>query len=197
MLIDDLRALYPDVSPHILDSAVNIAIKNCYSLMDNSSVDEFLYTIGTYTDDELLSFRHMGIKKVRFLRKIQAEHPVSARNKMRFFQERYPKKTDREMADLCGISEVLLKMVKNGHVTHPIFAENIRKAYNLTELEAEELMPENRRPHSPKYNPNKYVIEPVDLRDIRIVKPSSKDTEYERYVHSLDLTTRMMTHGVH
>ena len=47
-------------------------------------------------------------------------------------------------------------MVEDGAVTHPKIVERIRKAYKLTELEAEELMPLHRRPNGGDYDPTRY-----------------------------------------
>ena len=56
------------------------------------------------------------------------------------------------------VSPTLIKMVENGQVTHPDIVESLRRFYKLTKLEAEELLPKNRRKHDPEYDPDKYVI---------------------------------------
>lgn len=65
--------------------------------------------------------------------------------------------TIKDAADACGISQGLMRMIEEGEVTHPIVAQRIRYLYDLTELEAEELMPECRRVHTATYEPDKYV----------------------------------------
>lgn len=56
-----------------------------------------------------------------------------------------------------GISTVLLKMIENGAVTHPEIAKKIQRVLKLTDLQTEELIPLNRRPHGGDYDPNRYV----------------------------------------
>ena len=75
--------------------------------------------------------------------------------------------TIEEMAQCCGISGALLAMIEDGDVTHPNIVHKIQKVYNLSDLEAEELLPENRRPHGGKYDPDKYVL-PIE-QDISII----------------------------
>ena len=60
-----------------------------------------------------------------------------------------------------GISEVLLKMIENGAVTHPEIAQKIQKVVGLSDLQTEELIPLHRRPHGGDYEPNRYVA-PAD-----------------------------------
>lgn len=60
-----------------------------------------------------------------------------------------------------GISEVLLKMIENGAVTHPDIARKIQKVIGLSDLQTEELIPLHRRPHGGDYDPNRYVA-PAD-----------------------------------
>lgn len=80
---------------------------------------------------------------------------MSVHEKMKKIREEKGLTRD-EMADRCGISEVLLAIVENGRVTHPNIAERIRLEYGLTELEAEELIPYNRREHGGDYDPDRY-----------------------------------------
>lgn len=65
--------------------------------------------------------------------------------------------TIKDAADACEISQGLMRMIEEGEVTHPKIAERIRRLYDLTELEAEELMPECRRVHQGTYEPDKYI----------------------------------------
>lgn len=64
----------------------------------------------------------------------------------------------RRIARRLGISVGLLDMVENGDVTHPNIALRMQKLYGLTDEETEELMPENYRKSSPKYDPDKYKL---------------------------------------
>lgn len=79
---------------------------------------------------------------------------MSTAEKMRAYREkhRYSIKT---MSMKSGCSEMLLKMVENGFVTHPKIAEQIKKAYRLNKKDILEIIPENHRP-GPNYNPDKY-----------------------------------------
>ena len=69
--------------------------------------------------------------------------------------------TIKQMHRKCGVSEHLLENIEEGYVTHPKIAEIIGKAYELTEKEIEDLVPENHRKSSDKYEPDKYVIPEV------------------------------------
>lgn len=82
----------------------------------------------------------------------------STREKMVEFREKYGLSI-RQMAEICGTSSDILGMVEKGDVTHPKIVERIRKGYKLTDLEAEELLPINRRPHGGDYDPDRYVTE--------------------------------------
>lgn len=116
---------------------------------------------------------------------------MTAREKMKQFREMF-RPSFRELSRRCGVSEVLLKMVENGEVTHPLIVSKIQKFYELTDEEAEELLPENHRPHSPKYDPDKYVA-PVDINYAKCI-PRTDEAEkfdYERkYRRELQQTKR-------
>lgn len=77
-----------------------------------------------------------------------------------FYESHYV--TQKKAAYMIGISEWLLKEVEQGGVTHPNIVKRIQKFYSLDDDQAEELLPENRRPHNPKYDPDRYV----DIRDL-------------------------------
>lgn len=62
----------------------------------------------------------------------------------------------KDMSVKSGASVMLLKMLENGHVTHPKIAEQVGKAYELTREETESLMPAIHRPNDPAYEPDKY-----------------------------------------
>lgn len=68
--------------------------------------------------------------------------------------------TQHQVAELCECSKGTIMYVEEGWTTIPAFAEELGLIFSLTELETEELMPENHRKHSPEYDPLKYVIEP-------------------------------------
>ncbi len=72
----------------------------------------------------------------------------------------------KEMAlQKYGISEVLLKMIENGAVTHPEIAKKIQNTLGLTDLQTEELLPLHRRPHGGDYDPDRYAIPPEEFLD--------------------------------
>lgn len=84
----------------------------------------------------------------------------------------------KQVSELCGVRQVLIAMVENGEVTHPIIVEKLKKLYSLTDAEAEELLPKNRRPNDPEYEPDKYVV-PVNRGSDRIMP---KQSLIERYM---------------
>ncbi len=67
------------------------------------------------------------------------------------------------MGRRIGVPPSVLAIAEGGGVTHPNFVKRIRKGYELTDEEAEILLPECRRPSSPKYDPDHYVYEPKKL----------------------------------
>ena len=64
--------------------------------------------------------------------------------------------TPKVAAKICGISEDLYKLIEGGEVTHKNIVKRIQKVFKLTDEQAEELLPENYRPSSPKYDPDRY-----------------------------------------
>lgn len=66
--------------------------------------------------------------------------------------------TFETMAKVCKVSKTLLSMIEASEdvVTHPNIARRIGEKYRLTEAQIEGMMPENYRPSSPEYDPNKY-----------------------------------------
>lgn len=64
--------------------------------------------------------------------------------------------TPKDAAKKCGISEDLYKMIEGGEVTHKNIVKRIQKVFKLSDEQAEELLPENYRPSSPKYDPDRY-----------------------------------------
>ena len=69
------------------------------------------------------------------------------------------------MAQQCHISSYLLQLLEDGAVTTPKLVPQIASAYGLSELEAEDLMPEHMRPHGNDYEPDRFVNDhPVSCR---------------------------------
>lgn len=64
--------------------------------------------------------------------------------------------TPKDAAKKCCISEGLYNRIEDGDVTHPKIVKCIQKVFKLTDEQAEELLPENHRPSSPKYDPDRY-----------------------------------------
>ena len=89
---------------------------------------------------------------------------MDVRQKMRNFREEHSL-TQAQMAKQCKISEALLYMIENADVTHPNIVKRIQKQYQLTDLEAEQLLPKNRRKHGGHYDPDQY--KPIDFEYLR------------------------------
>lgn len=81
---------------------------------------------------------------------------MTVREKMVYIRERRGL-SKKQMAGYCGVSETLLGMVEGWAVTHPNAVRRIQVAYGLNNLEAEELLPMNRRPHGGDYDPDRFV----------------------------------------
>lgn len=96
--------------------------------------------------------------------------------------------TQEQMAWKANVPFKIIEILESGGVTHPNIVKRIAKAYELTEDEAEELLPENRRPHHPDYDPNKYVM-PIDPNMVSVMP---KQDVIERYVteHNQDINKR-------
>ena len=93
---------------------------------------------------------------------------------VQFREER--KVTIKLMARRIGVPASVLAIVEGGGVTHPNFVKRIKKGYQLTEEEEEILLPECRRPSSPKYDPNRYVFEPPPF--VVGVMPKKEEIDY-------------------
>lgn len=102
---------------------------------------------------------------------------MSAREKMKQWREQMNTTYDT-ISKKIGISPGLIGMVEHGDVTHPSIVNKIQAFYELTDDEAEELLPKNRRPHDPEYDPDKYVAE-VDRQPPIMAQ---KQTLVERYM---------------
>ena len=74
------------------------------------------------------------------------------------------------------VSEKLIAMLEDDDtcVTHPSIVKRIRKAYGLTKDQAELLLPENYRPSSPNYDPDKYKIMEMPLDVFRAFRVEPK-----------------------
>lgn len=66
------------------------------------------------------------------------------------------------IANLLGVSVMLMDILEEGGVTHPKLAEKIGKIYKMSNSEIESMMPANYRKHGKKYDPDKYK-DPVDI----------------------------------
>ncbi len=95
---------------------------------------------------------------------------------VRFREER--KITIALMARRIDVPACILGIVENGGVTHPNFVEKIKAGYRLTDEEAEMLLPECRRPSSPKYDPNHFVYEPPQSFTMRTLPTREEIDEY-------------------
>lgn len=80
--------------------------------------------------------------------------------------------TIKQLSLNTGVSQTLLGMVEAGHVTHPLIVKKIKRAYRLTDLEAEELLPKCRRKHGSNYDPDMY--KPLEQNGISISRKNSE-----------------------
>ena len=83
---------------------------------------------------------------------------MDTREKMREWREAMHASYDM-ISKKIGVSSGPIGMVENGCVTHPKIVEKLQNFYGLTDIEAEELLPKNRRPNDPDYDPDRYVSE--------------------------------------
>ena len=109
---------------------------------------------------------------------------MTTHEKMVLFREER-KITITLMARKIGVPPCILGIVENGGVTHPNFVEKIKAGYRLTDEEAEMLLPECRRPSSPKYDPNHFVYEPPQSFNIGVPPTREEIDEYlaDRYCY--------------
>lgn len=80
-----------------------------------------------------------------------------------------------DISKLVGISGKLIAMIESGEVTHPKIVEKIKNFYEFSDNEVEELLPKNRRPSDPNYDPDKYVINISKLQAITMPKQDTID----------------------
>ena len=81
---------------------------------------------------------------------------MTAREKMKKWREERQLDYD-DISKMIDVGSHLIEMIEQGHVTHPIIARKMQKLYSLTDLEMEELLPENKREHSHEYEPDRYI----------------------------------------
>ncbi len=105
---------------------------------------------------------------------------MTVREKMKAYRLEHGYSFER-MSWKTGTSEVLLRMVESGHVTHPKIAKKIGKAYKLSKEDIYELMPENYRPGD-KYEPDKYVEFVPDSKHAIFGKTSQDERDYYGYI---------------
>ena len=89
---------------------------------------------------------------------------MTAHEKIRHWQEQNHFDTF-QAAKVIGINEMTYFVVSEGSVTAPGIAKKFQRVIGFTDEEAEELMPENRRPltEPEKYDPDKWV-ERISIR---------------------------------
>lgn len=85
---------------------------------------------------------------------------------------------------ICGVGGPVLAILEDGGVTHPNIVKKVQSFFKLTDEEAELILPKNRRPHDPEYDPDKFV-DPRDIynRERIPTKIPEYDIEYASYVH--------------
>ena len=105
---------------------------------------------------------------------------MTTREKMKAYRLQHGYSFER-MSWRAGTSEVLLRMVENGNVTHPKIAKQIGRAYELDEEDIYELIPENYRPGE-HYDPEKYVEFVPDSKYMVIGKTSQDEADYYGYI---------------
>lgn len=84
-------------------------------------------------------------------------HEVKIRKVREAFQ------TDKQtIANMVGVSVMLMDILEEGGVTHPKLAKKIGKIYKMSNYEIEAMMPVNYRKHGKQYDPDRYK-DPVDI----------------------------------
>lgn len=105
---------------------------------------------------------------------------MTTREKMKAYRLQHGYSFER-MSWRAGTSEVLLRMVENGNVTHPKIAKKIGRAYELDKEDIYELMPENYRPGE-HYDPDKYVEFVPDSNHVIFGRTSQDERDYYGYI---------------
>lgn len=86
------------------------------------------------------------------------------------------------IANLIGVSVMLMDILEEGGVTHPKLARKIGKIYEMTGAEIESMMPVNYRKHGKQYDPDRYK-DPVDIYGMNsdyFGRERHKDEGYEK-----------------
>lgn len=86
------------------------------------------------------------------------------------------------IANLLGVSVMLMDILEEGGVTHPKLAKKIGKIYGMTGAEIEAMMPVNYRKHGKQYDPDRYK-DPVDIYGMNsdyFGRERHKDEGYEK-----------------
>lgn len=88
----------------------------------------------------------------------------------------------QEIANLLGVSVMLMDILEEGGATHPKLAKKIGKIYGMTGAEIESMMPVNYRKHGKQYDPDRYK-DPVDIYGMNsdyFGRERHKDEGYEK-----------------
>ena len=105
---------------------------------------------------------------------------MTVQEKMKTYREKHGYSIEN-MSRKSGASDVLLRMIERGNVTHPKIAKQIGKAYELNKEDIYELMPENYRPGE-KYDPERYVEFVPDSRHVVVGRTPQDESDYYRYI---------------
>ena len=105
---------------------------------------------------------------------------MTVQEKMKAYREKNGYSIEK-MSRKSGASEVLLRMLERGNVTHPKIAEQVGKAYKLSKEDIYELMPENYRPGE-NYDPERYVEFVPGSKYSVIGKTRSDERDYYGYI---------------
>ena len=106
---------------------------------------------------------------------------LNVREKMIKWREKN-KVSIKDLSLQSGVSTDLLGMVERGHVTHPAIAKKIGRVYGLNEKETWELMPENHRPNSPRYDPDMYKEPEDSFKKAFTICTDNSNKEAKNYV---------------
>lgn len=83
--------------------------------------------------------------------------------------------TIHQLAVKCDIGPALMSYLEAGAVTHPKIVERLQKIFDLTDEQTEGLLPKNRRPHDPDYDPDRYVDPKDFVNSIHIERKKKND----------------------
>lgn len=105
---------------------------------------------------------------------------MTVQEKMEAYRKRHGYSV-RDMSWRSGASEVLLRMLEHGHVTHPKIARQVGRAYNLSTDDINELIPPNYRPGE-NYDPDKYVQHVPDSKYAVVGRIPKEEADYYAYI---------------